>query len=185
MRRGKTATACFLAALMLLPAVAASADGHAERDEDLDRFMFLDIAEVSHRHDGRSLIHRISTHEAWATEDLDNRSKIFFKFSFDNDSYDEREVRVDVEDGVLSAVMYSGANKRITEVEVTRPDDRSVRIRFLPRLLKPDISHYTWRTKTIAHGCDDPNTETNPLAASMRCFDYAPNDRHDQVAHRL
>ena len=184
MKRARIRTACLMTALILMPGVPAKADIGGANDPQED-FLFLDIAEISHRHDGRALLHRVTTYEDWATDDLDNRSKILFKFSFDDDSYDEREVRVDVEDGVLSAVMYSGANKRIAEVDVSRPDARSVRIRFPSRLLEPGIERYTWRTKTIAHGCEDPNTDTNPIAASMRCFDYAPNDRKKQVVHRL
>lgn len=184
MKRRAIATTCLLAGLMLLPGVTAFADVQSRTDRVEDYRPFLDIAKITHRHDGRTLVHRLSTHEAWATEDLDNGSKISFKFSFDEDHQAEREVRVDVEEGGLSAAMFSGGGRRIADVRVTRPDDRSVRIRFLPRLLEPGIDRYVWRTRVTAHGCDDPNTETNPVAASQRCWDYAPNDRR-QIVHRL
>ena len=169
---------------MLIPVSPATADSFNTSDEDLDGYMFLDIAEVAHRHDGRSLVHRITTHQGWAEDDLDNGSRILFKCSFDGDHQAEREIRVDVENGELSAVMYSGAGRRLREVKLTRPNQRSVRVRFPRRLLEPGIDRYVWRAKTIAHGCDDPNTEINPVAASMRCFDYAPNDRQ-QITHHL
>ena len=173
-----------LAVLVALPLPVARADRLAHRDESLDGFMFLDIAEIAHGHDGRLLTHRLTTHEAWTVEDLDNASRILFRFSTDPDGAVEREVRVDSGNGELWAVMFSGAGKSLGSVEVDRPNNRSVRIRFLPSMLKEGLERYRWRTKTNAQGCDNPDTETDPIAASKRCMDYAPN-AEGELRHRL
>jgi len=166
-----------------LMASVGLADTRSHPDESLEGASFLDIEEIRHRHDGRQLVHTLSTYEPWSADDLDNGSSILFKFNLDRDLAAERVVKVVAEQGEISAAMYNSSGRRIASIAVERPDNSSVEVRFRRSLLMSGLKRYRWRTRTSAHGCDDPNTEINPIANSMRCYDYAPNN--DQITHRL
>lgn len=185
MRSGTARRALVVVLLLCMAPTQARADTAARRDESLEGTTFLDIDEISHGHRSGDLVHSLSTHQSWDADDLDNKSRIVFKFNLDSDGAAERILRVDSDGkGGLIAVMSSGGGRRLGTVKTNRPDDRSVRVSFPRRLLRKGLERYVWRATTIAHGCDNPDTELDPIANSMRCFDYAPN-REPGMTHRL
>ena len=171
----------------LLVATAAFADDQPVRADDCSGDSFLEMSSAGHGHAGDWLAHRLVMCRAWANGDLSNKSNIKFRISLDDDAGAERRIKIDAgSDGKLYAELWNrDMTRRIRDLPVSRPNDRSVEVRFKARMLRRHVPYYDWNAMTVSHGCEAP-PEDGPFGGSAnRCWDYLPAPGEGKVRHRL
>ncbi|MEA2452385.1 MAG: hypothetical protein QOG04_1095 [Actinomycetota bacterium] len=144
-------------AMTVLLAVPAFADTGEKSDPD-DSPGVLDIASVAHGHHfafGRNkLEHTITTQESWGLDDVNSNDSIQIEFQLPGDnrtSPPERLLVINVKNGELKAKLYNTLGdppKFVANVSLSRPDNRSVRVRFGKHLLRKHLKSYKYRVFT-------------------------------------
>jgi hypothetical protein len=165
-----------IALFLVMPAFADT----AERSDPDDSPGVLDIATVAHGHHhayGRlKLEHTITMFEAWGLDDINSNDSIQIEFQLPGDnrtSPPERLLVINVKNGELRAKLYNTLGdppKFIANVSLSRPDGKSVRVRFGKHLLRKGLKSYKYRVFTYyeksgsachrPEGCQDAAPDT-------------------------
>ena len=206
MKRGgrSTVVACGALILCLLGMAPASADRASKTDAE-DSPGLLDIARVAHGHRDGRLVHRIRTHEPWPARRLDRDTRWIVFWISTNDRPRqpegfERLIWIHYARGRLRGAVYQpsttdgyyGPHERVGKVRVTRPDARTVVVRFEARLLDENLRNYRWWAQTswetergpcAEDGMVVDNHNGYPFSESGTCFDRGPGGGY--LRHRL
>lgn len=184
---------CALLALTLIAAVPTPVLANKKTVTDPDDVNGeIDIQAVSHGHgSNRTLVHRVEMFEEWLSSDLEpEESWIALLFDIDRDNFnDNRYLRIDYseEEGLYADMYYqgiSGPGEPIGEVRVSRPDERSVKVRFPKRFIKKRLKVYRWRAITSFE--DDGECSSEPDSGDQGgCLDYVPPPKKPGILHDL
>ena len=176
--------------LLMLSSSIALADVVSRRDGEATDNGPLDIKWVSHGHRERRLIHTLRTYEPWRNRALRHSSSWIALFDRRSGSFgDERYLRVDYsQDKGLYARMTTfgthGPGEFIGRVQVWRPNDHSVRVRFPKRFLGRHVERYEWRAITSFE--DGDTCRSSPDSADQGgCIDSAPGRHQPAIEHDL
>ncbi|HYP24854.1 MAG TPA: hypothetical protein VEV43_14895 [Actinomycetota bacterium] len=168
-----------LVAAMLVGATGAVADTRRWRDGNEARGP-LDIARIAQGHrigpkGVAQVVHTIRLHRAWPVKRLRHRGYVVVQFDRRGhpDGPNERMLRIFYKRGGLVATMYNSLGdppKRLARVALWRPDRRTVKVAFPPKLLKRrGLERYEWNVMSFVEGRHD-------LCAKRHgCMDLAPN----------
>lgn len=154
---------------------AAGADGERRRDGN-DARGPLDIARISHGHRDGRLVHTIRLRRPWPAQELRHRgfAHVYFELRGHPGNPPERTLQIVYEKGGLVARMYNSLGdppKHIGRVALRRPDRRTVRVLFPPKLLRRGVQRYKWNAVTFVEGGHDLCRRRGG------CVDWAPNTR--------
>jgi hypothetical protein len=105
----------------------------------------LDIASVRHGHAGRLVAHRVSMVRNWQNSLLGPElgGQISLYFNLDRDPVLERRLDVFLRNGRLAAVMRAGS-RTVGSASVSRPNRKTVEVRFARGLLARGPVRYRW-----------------------------------------
>ena len=105
----------------------------------------LDIASISHGHSGKLLVHRVAMGRNWRNSLLDagHRGQISLYFNLDRDAAFERRLDLYLRRGKLAGVVRAGS-RRVASVAVTRPNAKTVEMRFARTSLGAGGLTYGW-----------------------------------------
>lgn len=180
----------FVAVMLCAPVNPAIADRATARDAN-DSPGPLDLRYFAHGHHRGLLTHRLGLHEDWRGRLLAGDKAwigIWIDTSLNSpDESSERFIRINYTKARgLHAFMYDGSApdflRKVASVRVTRPNQRSVRIRFRASLLG-ETEKYEWFVETSIQRkrCGGGAIEDEGALEWGNCFDGS--DR--QMIHRL
>ena len=123
------------------------------------------------------IVHRVTTFQPWSNDALAGPAYMEMSFDLDGDpSSFERVLTIDMdeEDGTLWASMLDpSTGQGRGYAAVSRPDDRTVAVRFPPLLLRKGLRAYRWFAYADSGAVElcaptDPCTDRAPDAGVMR-----------------
>jgi hypothetical protein len=105
----------------------------------------LDIASVSHAHSGRSVVHRVTMARKWQSNELGSGrgGQISLYFNLDRDGALERRLDLYLRRGKAAGIMRAGS-RSVGSVSVTRPNAKTVEVRFPRTSLGAGRVTYRW-----------------------------------------
>ena len=105
----------------------------------------LDIASVSHGHRGKLVVHRITMTRNWSNVLLSSaqRGQMSLYFNLDRDAAFERRLDLYLRGGKAAGIMRAGS-RSVGSVTVTRPNAKTVELRFLRSALSARPVTYRW-----------------------------------------
>lgn len=170
-----------LAALLTLTLLATAGGATASTtkvDDGDDTLGKLDVRTATAGHDGKLLVHTLTMHERWASKALGPGTATMV-FTIGKRT---RTMNVDFRDGELFAEMCTeAADSSFSEcsrnIDLSRPDKKTIAVTFKKRLLKPGLTSYRWSAFTYLNQGESGCTE-------IFCLDSVPDDR-EGVKHRL
>lgn len=178
-----------VAAALVLPVVPAAADSGTFRDPEEQPFCespdpcpdddYMDFRRLTFGHgdSGRTLRHGFYTEKRWKTRRLGGRhgTTIDITFNTDRDQRGERSIEIRRKDGELQARMFRGRYllKPIPgDIRVWRPDRRSVKVAFAPRLLGERVRRYRWYVVWYDRGLACPGSCGNDFAPNKGWYEH-------------
>ena len=156
-------------------AVAPSKADTATKNDGNDTIGFLDIEEVQHNHGANDkLVHKVITFDNWASSQLTGGNYIELDFDLPSDD-SGRMIEIKYQGGELKAKMYQIDPPRyLRTIDVSRPSEHAVKVRFKKSELKSGIDSYKWRVRTVYDGSECPTTV---------CVDTRPNKANNWISH--
>ena len=157
--------AVVIALALAAPALASANSTHASDPKDVHGA--LDIAGVTGAHVGSNIVHTLRTYKPFRSQLLKQRNT-YIAFAFDTDlngKLDAFAVIGWVGGKLRGALLDSGGEPMDTNLQVTRPDSRTVKLTIPSRLIGSP-ARYRWIATAEYQGlpgCKKP------------CFDYAPD----------
>ncbi len=145
MRRAALAILVWLASALLVP-TAAVADGVVVSDGNDTPAGSLDIRRTNVEHDGRSILHRVDTFEAFSPASLaDDEALIGIAIDTNGDPRDVERLAMVVGGSRFRGVVTTGSGRRlIATARVLHPTSRSVVIRLQRSALPRGTTDYRW-----------------------------------------
>lgn len=165
--------------LLLLATPGAASAGTRSVDDADDAGGRLDVATATAGHAGRKLEHTLVMHEEWFSKLLGPGTATLLFKAGDR----MRALDLGYRDGKLYGEICTdrtrdggGFSSCSTDVGLSRPDRRTLRVTLSPRLLERGLSSYRWQAITYLNqgegGC-----------AELVCVDRLPEE--GWVRHRL
>lgn len=175
---------CFLniaGVLTMGTATVAGADTVVVEDpQDTGDVMDLDLAVHGHGDSERTLVHTISTYEAWSSDDFVFAELKFWFADGDQDIDRVLTVSVDSQGGFVGTMCTAdtqvNCNSSRGSAKVYQSGERTLVMEFDKRLLKKGIQSYRWKAFLHYH-CNPPEGGT--------CAPPPPDTHVGRIRHVL
>ena len=163
-----------LVAVAAFVSIASVASGDTTRVQDdlaHDTSDRVDIKWVEHGHSGRNLTHTLRTYDPWPGRLLrkDNTIQLYLAPGSSRDAETRRVLVVGYRNGRLMARMRDVTSSEVVgRADLTRPDQRTVRLEFPRRFIQRGLKAYRWKVYVFQGNQDS-----------------VPSSPRDRILHRL